>query len=107
MEKRFEQIIKEGRKAGKAIGEINRELEENGAGFHLNPDGTAAGWTAAEMAEGFIPAAETPEDARHAVNMRRRPEFAGTRQLQTVSGGDYEVSYDENGYAVKAVRVNG
>ena len=61
MEKMFEKIISEGKKSGKSIEEINAELKAAGANFHLNPDGGVAGWTDAEMEEGFIPApVETP-----------------------------------------------
>ena len=56
MEKMFEKIISEGKKTGKSIEEINAELKAAGANFHLNPDGGVAGWTDAEMEEGFIPA---------------------------------------------------
>ena len=103
MEKKYADIINEGKKNGKTIEEINKLLKEAGANFHLNPDGGTAGWTEAEMAEGFIPAEEEPKDAQRTVDMKRRPEFAGTARLQHVPGGTYEVTYNELGYAVKAV----
>lgn len=107
MEKRFEQIIRQGRAAGKTAEEINLELKTAGAGFHLEPDGRISGWTETEMAEGFVPAAEEPADAQRTVDMRRRPEFAGTVQLQHIPGGTYEVTYNGMGQAVKAVKVHG
>ena len=107
MEKKYADIINEGKKNGKTIEEINKLLKEAGANFHLNPDGGTAGWTEAEMAEGFIPAEEGPKDAQRTVDMKRRPEFAGTARLQHVPGGTYEVTYNELGYAVKAVRIHG
>ena len=84
MEKMFEKIISEGKKSGKSIEEINAELKAAGANFHLNPDGGVAGWTDAEMEEGFIPAEEEPKEARRT----------------------FAVSYDEDGYAKSAVRLH-
>ena len=81
MEKMFEKIISEGKKSGKSIEEINAELKAAGANFHLNPDGGVAGWTDAEMEEGFIPAEEEPKEAWRTLDMRRRMEFAGTEQI--------------------------
>ena len=101
MEKKYADIINEGKKNGKTIEEINKLLKEAGANFHLNPDGGTA-----EMAEGFIPAEEEPKDAQRTVDMRRRPELAGTKQIQWIPGGKFEVTYDEDGYAKSAVRVN-
>ena len=104
MEKKFAEIINEGRKAGKTVEEINKELKAAGANFHLNPDGGIAGWSDKEMAEGFIPG-EPAKDAQRTVDMRRREELAGTKQIQWIPGGKFEVEYDELGYAVKATRV--
>ena len=106
MKKKFEQIIRAGKAAGKTVEEINEELKAAGAGFHLDVDGRVSGWTETEVAEGFIPAAEDPEDAQRTVDMRRRPELAGTKQIQWIPGGKFEVTYDEDGYAKSAVRVN-
>ena len=104
MEKKFAEIINEGRKAGKTVEEINKELKAAGANFHLNPDGGIAGWSDKEMAEGFIPG-EPAKDAQRTVDMRRREDLAGTKQIQWIPGGKFEVEYDELGYAVKATRV--
>ena len=95
MEKMFEKIISEGKKSGKSIEEINAELKAAGANFHLNPDGGVAGWTDAEMEEGW-----------RTLDMRRRMEFAGTEQIQWIPGGRFAVSYDEDGYAKSAVRLH-
>ena len=50
----------------------------------MNPDGGVAGWTDAEMEDGFIPAEEEPKEARRTLDMRRRMEFAGTEQIQWI-----------------------
>ena len=107
MEKKYVDIINEAKKDGKNIEEINKLLKEAGANFHLNADGGTEGWTEAEMAEGFIPAEEKPKDAQRTVAMRRREDLAGTKQIQWIPGGKFEVEYDELGYAKSAVRVNG
>lgn len=107
MEKKYVDIINEGKKQGAPVEAINAELKAAGANFHLNPDGGIDGWTDAEMAEGFIPAEEKPKDAQRTVDMRRREDLAGTKQIQWISGGKFEVEYDELGYAKSAVRVNG
>ena len=106
MEKKFEQIINEGKKNGKKISEINAELKAAGANFHLNPDGGVAGWTDAEMEEGFIPAKEPAKDVKRGLDMSRKMEFAGTKQIQWLAGNQFEVEYDADGYAKKAYRVN-
>ena len=106
MEKKYVDIINEGKKQGAPVEAINAELKAAGANFHLNPDGGIDGWTDAEMAEGFIPAEEKPKDAQHTVDMRRREDLAGTKQIQWIPGGKFEVEYDELGYAKSAVRVN-
>lgn len=38
--------------------------------------------------------------------MRRREDLAGTKQIQWIPGGKFEVTYDEDGYAKSTVRVN-
>ena len=106
MEKKYAEIITEGKKQGAPVEAINSELKAAGANFHLNPDGGTAGWTEAEMAEGFIPAEEEPKDAQRTVDMRRREDLAGTKQIQWIPGGKFEVTYDEDGYAKSTVRVN-
>lgn len=106
MEKKYVDIINEAKKDGKTIEEINKLLKEAGANFRLNADGGTEGWTEAEMAEGFIPAEEKPKDAQRTVDMRRREDLAGTKQIQWIPGGKFEVEYDELGYAKSAVRVN-
>lgn len=106
MEGKFEQIINEGKKNGKTYEEINKELKAAGADFHLDENGAVAGWTDAEMAKGFQPGAHA-EDVQRGPDMSRRDDLAGTEQTQTTAAGIYKVTYDENGYAIKAVKVNG
>lgn len=106
MEKKFAEIINEGKKQGAPVEAINAELKAAGANFHLNPDGGVAGWTEAEMAEGFIPAETEPEDVRHLHDYMR---YDVTKAGQTVRvetpEGTYDITWDEGGHPVKAVRV--
>lgn len=106
MEKKYADIINEGKELGAPVAAINAELKAAGANFHLDPDGGVAGWTEQEMAKGFNPG-EPAEDVQRKLDMGRKMEFAGTRQVQRVNGAVYEVSYDEDGYAMSAVRIRG
>ena len=105
MEKIYENINNEGKKNGESIDVINIKLKEAGANFHLNPDGGVAGWTEDEMREGFLPG-DPAKDAQRTVDMRRREDLAGTKQIQWVPGGKFEVEYDELGYAKSAVEYD-
>ena len=105
MNKIYENIINEGKKNGESIEDINTKLKEAGANFHLNPDGGVANWTEQEMKEGFIPAATEPEALPQTLDTRRREDLAGTVQIQQIVGATYEVTYDEDGYFIKASRV--
>lgn len=105
MNKIYEDIINEGKKNGKAVETINAELQEAGANFHLNPDGGVANWTEQEMKEGFIPVEKEPADVRHLHDyMRYMPEMAGKTIHIQVPEGTYDVTWDEGGRPVKAVR---
>ncbi len=107
MEKKFAEIINEGCKSGKTIEDINKALKAAGANFHLNPDGGVANWTEQEMKEGFIPAEEEPADVKHMYDyFSYNPTNAGQTIRVTAPEGTYDVSWDEDGHPVKAVRVN-
>ena len=108
MEKKFAEIINEGKKNGKTIEVINAELKEAGANFHLDPDGGVAGWTEDEMREGFIPAEKEPEDVKHLHDfMKYDTEKAGETLRIQCAEGVYDVTWDVYGHPEKAVRVNG
>lgn len=106
MEKKFAEIINEGKKNGKTVAEINKELNEAGANFHLNPDDGVANWTEQEMKEGFNQAEKEPEDVKHLHDyMRYDVTKAGqTVQVETPEG-TYDITWDEGGHPEKAVRV--
>ena len=111
MDKTFENIINEGKKNGKKLSEINAELKAAGATFHLDytmtPDGPQTGWSEQEMKEGFMPGAPA-EDVKHLHDyMRRDPAKANTEEEVWVPEGHYRITFDEDGHATKAVRING
>lgn len=106
MEKKFAEIINGGCKAGKTVEEINKELKAAGANFHLNADGTVAGWTEQEMKEGFKPAEKEPADVRHLHDyMRHDATKSGLTVRVETPEGVYDITWNEDGSPVKAVRV--
>lgn len=108
MTRKFADIINEGLKAGKTYAEINEELKAAGADFHLDPYGKKSGWTEQEMAEGFNPPEEPVEKAIHLHDCFGKKEDKAGQTVRTwTAEGQYDITYNERGYAVKAVRVNG
>ena len=127
MEKIYENIINEGKAAGKTIEAINAELKAAGANFHLNPDGGVAGWTEDEMREGFIPAEDDGKDALYKIASDGKPirysnkipggnDFYSSampvmdrdeaRAGTTITVGSWRLTYDERGYCIERGRVN-
>lgn len=105
MDKKYADIINNGKKTGKTVTEINFELKAAGADFHLAEE-SASSWSEQEMAEGFIPAEKEPEDAKHLRDiMKRDPAKAGLKLTVSVAEGRYQVSWNENGTPVKAVKL--
>ena len=100
--------IMEKYKAGEiTLEEANEQLKSAGAAFHLEPmtDEERAAKKQREDEEGFIPATEAAEVLPKTPDMRRRKELAGQVVRQRTKAGRYDVTYDEDGYAVKAKRV--
>lgn len=126
MEKKYAEIINEGKKNGKSIDEINEALKEAGANFHLNPDGGVSGWTEQEMKEGFIPAEDDGKDGIYKTASDGKPiRFSNkapgggvygaaipvmdrdeSRADTTITVGHWELSYDSRGccYSRKNLR---
>ena len=101
--------IMEKYKAGEiTVEEANEQLRQNGANFHLEPmtDEERAAKKQREDELGFIPATEEGKPLPKTADMRRRPDLAGQVVRQTTKSGLYDVTYNEDGYAVKARRVN-
>ena len=92
----------------KTLEETNAALKEAGATeFHLEhmTEEELAAKREREDEEGFIPATEEAEVLPKTPDMRRRKELAGQVVRQKTKSGLYDVTYDEDGYAVKAKRV--
>ena len=91
--------------------EANKTLA--GTGISVDPlKGCVCGcWSKREMEEGFFDPAEIglePKDIEkvpQTPNMKRNKVFANLTVIQKVVSGEFAVTYDEMGYAVKAVRV--
>lgn len=118
MEKKYAEIINEGKKQGAPVEAINAELKAAGANFHLNPNGSVAGWTEAEMAEGFIPAEDDRKNGLYEIASDGKPvrysnkapgggkygsaipvmERDESRTDTTITVGHWELSYDSLGY---------
>lgn len=126
MEKKFAEIINEGKKNGKTIETINKELKAAGANFHLTPDGYIAGWSDKEMAEGFVPAEDDRKDGLYETASDGKPirfsnkapgggkygsaipvmERDESRTDTTITVGHWELSYDSLGYCYSRKNLN-
>ena len=101
--------IMEKYKAGEiTVEEANKQLRQQGANFHLEPmtDEERAAKKQREDELGFIPATEEGKPLPKTADMRRRPDLAGQVVRQHTRAGDFDVTYDAEGYAVKARRVS-
>ena len=118
MEKKFAEIINEGKKNGKSVVEVNKELKEAGANFQINPDHTESGWTQEEMEEGFIPAEDDQKDGLYEIASDGKPirfshkapsggvystaipvmDLDESRAGTVIAVGHWELAYDSLGY---------
>lgn len=98
------EIIRKGFANGDSYEVINKSLAD--AGFNLKLVARdVSGWTEQEMKEGFN-AGEPAKDAVHLHDlMRVHKEFAGKEMELLCAEGMYRVTYNESGYATKAVRI--
>lgn len=101
MEKSFTETIRNGLWKGESYEVINKRLKEAGATFSLVEDKMQDGWTNEEMVNGFVQEpVKTLADL-----MERNMEYAGYTKRLKCKQGTFDVTYETNGYAVKAVRV--
>ena len=101
--------IMEKYKAGEiTVEEANEQLRQQGANFHLEPmtDEERAAKKQQEDEQGYIPATEEAKPLPKTPDMRRRPDLAGQVVRQMTRSGHLDVTYDADGYAVNARRVN-
>ena len=97
-------IIEEFKAGKKTLEETNAALKAAGASFHIDPEkNPTGGWTKEEMESGFLPGAPTtPKPDKP--DMSRNTALACWTVVQETKGGSYAVTYDKDGYAVKAVK---
>lgn len=101
--------IMEKYKAGEiTVEEANEQLRQQGANFHLEhmTDEERAAKKQREDELGFIPATDEAKPMPKTADMRRRPDLAGQVVRQHTRAGDFDVTYDADGYAVNARRVS-
>lgn len=101
--------IMEKYKAGEiTVEEANEQLKSAGAAFHLEPmtDEERDAKKQQEDEQGYIPATEEAKPLPKTADMRRRKDLAGQVVRQMTRSGPFDVTYDADGYAVKASRVN-
>lgn len=99
------EIIRRGFANGDSYEVINKALADAGFNLKLVPRENA-GWTEKEMEEGFKEGEPAKDVVRLADLMSRHIEYAGTVKELWCKEGKYAVTYSEDGYAIKAVRMN-
>ena len=90
----------------KTLEEANAALTEYGIRLKPLTDEERAAKKQREDELGFIPATDEAKPLPKTADMRRRKELAGQVVRQKTRSGLYDVTYNEDGYAVKASRVN-
>ena len=100
------EIISQGLANGYSYTVINKRLADAGFNLRLVPRENTA-WTEQEMKEVFISANSNTPDAIHLADlMKPDVTMAGQEKVMWCKEGQYKISWDENGYAIKAVRQN-
>lgn len=100
------EIIQQGLAHGESYELINERLKQAGFDFHLEKS-RSEGWTEEEMKSGFIPADSETPDALHLADLMKRNMQNANKEIQvSCAEGIYKITYDADGYAVKAVRIN-
>ena len=90
----------------KTLEEANAALTEYGIRLKPLTDEERAAKKQREDELGFIPATEEVKPLPKTPDMHRRKDLAGQVVRQKTRSGLYDVTYNEDGYAVKASRVN-
>lgn len=108
MKNNINEIMQKYTAGEKTLEETNAALKEAGVTeFHLEhmTKEELAAKREREDEEGFIPATKEAEVLPKTPDMRRRKELASQVVRQKTKTGVYDVTYDGDGYAVKAKRV--
>ena len=100
------EIIRQGLTHGESYELINERLKHAGFNFHIEKN-RQEGWTEEEMKSGFIPADSETPDALHLTDLMKRDAQNANKEIQvSCAEGIYKITYDADGYTVKAVRIN-
>lgn len=100
------EIIRQGLTHGESYELINERLKQAGFNFHIEKN-RQEGWTEEEMKSGFIPADSETPDALHLTDLMKRDAENANKEIQvSCAEGIYKITYDADGYTVKAVRIN-
>ena len=90
----------------KTLEEANAALTEYGIRLKPLTDEERAAKKQREDERGYIPATEEVKPLPKTPDMHRRKDLAGQVVRQMTRSGPFDVTYDADGYAVKARRVN-
>lgn len=90
----------------KTLEEANDALTEYGIRLKPLTDEERAAKKQREDELGFIPATDEAKPLPKTADMRRRKDLAGQVVRQMTRSGPFDVTYDADGYAVKARRVS-
>lgn len=99
------EIIRRGFTNGDSYAVINKALADAGFNLKLTPRENS-GWTEQEMKEGFNAGESASVPITLADLMKRNVSMAGQELDMWCKEGKYKITWDENGYAIKAVRQN-
>lgn len=99
------EIIRQGLAHGDSYEVINKALEDAGFNLKLVPRENT-GWTEQEMKEGFKEGEPGVVFPALADMMKRNMKMAGMEEEIWCKEGKYKITWNEDGYATKAVRCN-
>lgn len=99
------EIIRQGLAHGDSYEVINKALADAGFNLKLVPHENT-GWTEQEMKEGFKEGEPGVVFPALADMMKRNMKMAGMEEEIWCKEGKYKITWNEDGYATKAVRCN-
>lgn len=107
-----DKIFKDYNSGEKTMEETNQALKDSGAGYHLEhlTDEERAAKNERENLAGYVENPNPKPALPQKVDMRRRTDLIGKpeddrRTVQCTAHGEFRVEYDEQGYAVRATRL--
>ena len=99
------EIIRQGLAHGDSYEVINKALADAGFNLRLVPRENT-GWTEQEVKEGFKEGEPATVFPTLAEMMKRNMKMAGMEKEIWCKEGKYKITWNEDGYATKAVRCN-